>query len=66
MRYLIISIVFILTVVGVHRLIVSNSTDVSREAGLRRTPVENVRQSQEEKTSFDIQRNNRNEVPRHE
>jgi hypothetical protein len=66
MRYFIISVLLLLVAVGIHRIVLHSTPDRSRESGLRRVEQENppVKQSQEEKTSFDIQREGRNVPPR--
>lgn len=69
MRYFIISVLIILTVFGVHWLTVKQSPDNSVESGIHRdAPSTDAthKQSQEDKSVFEAQKDGRNNVPRHE
>lgn len=66
MRFFFIGIAVILAIVIAHRVVVNMSPDHSREAGLKRVPQEDTsRQAQEDKSIWNTQRENRNQVPRH-
>lgn len=66
MKYFILSVLILIAIAGIHTVVSNYSPDMAKESGLKRdVNVEQTKkQAEEEKSSFDIQRENRNNVPR--